>query len=118
MTRLAHGTDIGELGDPLDMLGNRLPRYSLRDLIGLIGPDVARSVFELPSGLWHGPMRSERGVHFVRVEQHHAPTTPSFEELRDYLRQDWALDQQRRAVADKIAELRRNYRIVVAPGAP
>ncbi len=118
MTRLANGTDIGELGDPLDMLGNRLPRYSLRDLIGLMGPDVARRVFELPAGAWHGPMRSERGVHFVRVEQHHAPTTPSFEELRDYLRQDWALDQQRRAVADKIAELRRNYRIVVAPGAP
>jgi hypothetical protein len=118
MTRLAHGTDIGELGDPLDMLGNRLPRYSLRDLIGLIGPDLARSVFELPAGVWHGPLQSERGVHFVRVEQHHAPTTPSFEELRDYLRQDWALDQQRRAVANKTAELRRNYRIVVAPGAP
>jgi PPIC-type PPIASE domain len=118
MAQLANGTDIGDLGDPLDMLGNRLPRYSLRDLIGLMGPDVARRVFELPAGAWHGPMRSERGVHFVRVHQHHAPTLPSFEELREYLRQDWVLDQQQLAVANKIAELRRNYRIVVAPGAP
>jgi PPIC-type PPIASE domain len=118
MAQLANGTDIGDLGDPLDMLGNRLPRYSLRDLIGLMGPDVARRVFELPAGAWHGPMRSERGVHFVRVDQHHAPTLPSFEELREYLRQDWVLDQQQLAVANKIAELRRNYRIVVAPGAP
>jgi hypothetical protein len=118
MTQLENGTDIGELGDFLDMLGNRLARYSLRDLIGLVGPDVARRVFELPAGAWHGPLRSERGVHFVRVEQHHPPTTPSFDELRDYLRQDWTLDQQQRVVADKIAELRRNYRIVVTPGAP
>jgi parvulin-like peptidyl-prolyl isomerase len=63
-------------------------------------------------------MQSERGVHFVRVEQHHPPTMPSFDELEDYLRQDWALDQQQRAIADKLAELRQNYRIVVDQGAP
>ena len=74
MAQLQNGTDIGDLGDPLDMLGNRLPRYSLRDLIGLMGPDVARRVFELPAGAWHGPLQSERGVHFVRVEQHHPPS--------------------------------------------
>jgi hypothetical protein len=118
MTQLENGSDIGDIGEPLDMLGNRLPHYSLRDLIGLMGPDVARRVFELPPGAWHGPMQSERGVHFVRVEQHHPPTMPSFDELEDYLRQDWALDQQQRAIADKLAELRQNYRIVVDQGAP
>ena len=38
---------------------------------------------------------------------------PSFEELETYLRQDWTVDQQRRATAARLAELRRNYRIVV-----
>jgi parvulin-like peptidyl-prolyl isomerase len=78
-----------------------------------MGPDVARRVFELPAGSWHGPMRSERGVHFVRVAEHHPPAMPSFAELEDYLRQDWALDEQRRAITGKLAELRQNYRIVV-----
>ena len=68
MAQLANGANLGDLGDSLDMLGNRLPQYSLRDLIGLMGPDVARRVFELPAGAWHGPLQSERGVHFVRVE--------------------------------------------------
>ena len=118
MAQLANGANLGDLGDSLDMLGNRLPQYSLRDLIGLMGPDVARRVFELPAGAWHGPLQSERGVHFVRVEQHHPPTMPSFDELVGFLRQDWILDQQRRAIADKLAELRQNYRIVVDQGAP
>ena len=38
---------------------------------------------------------------------------PGFAELESYLRQDWTLDQQRRAIADKLAALRQNYRIVV-----
>jgi hypothetical protein len=117
MAQLNNGPNIADLGDPLDMLGNRLPQYSLRDLIDLMGPDAARRVFELPAGAWHGPLHSERGVHFVRVDQHHPPATPSFDEVEDYLRQDWILDRQRRAVADKLAELRRNYRIVVDQGA-
>jgi hypothetical protein len=118
MAQLNNGANIADLGDPLDMLGSRLPQYSLRDLIGVMGPDVARRVFELPAGAWHGPLPSERGVHFVRVEQHHPPAMPSFAELEAYLRQDWTLDQQQRAVADKLAKLRQNYRIVVDQGAP
>jgi PPIC-type PPIASE domain len=115
VAQLENGAKIDGLGDSLYMLGNTLPGYSLRDLIGLMGPDVARQVFELPVGRWHGPMRSESGVHFVRVAAHHPPTMPDFAELEAYLRQDWSLDQQRRAIADKLAELRRNYRIVVEP---
>jgi hypothetical protein len=115
VVQLESGVAIDGLGDSLYMLGNTLPRYSLRDLIGLMGPDVARRVFELPAGDWHGPLPSERGVHFVRVAAHHPPAMPGFAELESYLRQDWTFDQQRRAVADKLAALRQNYRIVVEP---
>jgi PPIC-type PPIASE domain len=113
VVQLENGLEIDGLGDPLFMLGNRLSRYSLRDLIGLMGPYVARRVFELPPDNWDGPMQSEHGVHFVRVAQHHEPTVPSFTELETYLRQDWTLDQQHRAIADKVAELRQNYQIVI-----
>jgi hypothetical protein len=118
MAQLENGVDIDGLGDSLDMLGSRLPAYSLRDLIGLMGPDVARRVFELAPGAWQGPMQSARGVHFVRVAAHHPPAMPSFAELESYLRQDWTLDQQRQAIADKLVALRRNYRIVVRQEAP
>jgi hypothetical protein len=113
LAQLQNGMRVDGLGDPLDALGDTLPRYTLRDLMGLVGPEGARRVFEGSIGEWQGPMPSERGVHFMRVAAHHRPGMPSFAELETYLRQDWALDQQRRATAAKLAELRRNYRIVV-----
>ncbi len=113
LAQLQNGRSIDGLGDPLAMLGDTLPRYTVRDLMGLVGPEVARRVFEAPAGEWRGPVRSERGVHFMRVAAHHPPSMPSFEELESYLRQDWILDQQRRAAAVRLAELRREYRIVV-----
>jgi parvulin-like peptidyl-prolyl isomerase len=113
LAQLRNGRRVDGLGDPLSTTGDTLPRYTLRDLMGLVGPDVARRVFEAPVGEWRGPMESERGVHFVRVAEHQPPGMPSFEELETHLRQDWSLDQQRRATAASIAELRRNYRIMV-----
>jgi hypothetical protein len=115
LAQLQNGRRIDGLGDPLSMLGDPLPRYTVSDLVGLVGPEVARRVFEAPVGEWHGPVQSERGVHFMRVAERHPPSLPSFEELESYLRQDWILDQQRRAAAIRVAELRRNYRIVVEP---
>jgi PPIC-type PPIASE domain len=113
LAQLQNGRRTDGLGDPLSMLGDPLPRYTVSDLMGLVGPEVARRVFEAPVGEWQGPARSERGVHFMRVAARHPPSLPSFEELESYLRQDWILDQQRRAAAVRLAELRRNYRIVV-----
>jgi parvulin-like peptidyl-prolyl cis-trans isomerase-like protein len=113
LAQLQNGRRLDGLGDPLSTLGDTLPRYTLRDLIGLVGPDVARRVFEAPVGEWRGPMQSERGVHFMRVAEHHPPGMPSFEEVETFLRQDWSLDQQRRATAARLAELRRNYRILL-----
>jgi parvulin-like peptidyl-prolyl isomerase len=115
LAQLQNGRSIDGLGDSLSMLGDALPRYTVRDLMGLVGPDAARRVFEAPVGEWQGPVQSERGVHFMRVAAHDPPSLPSFEELESYLRQDWIMDQQQRAAASRLAELRRDYRIVVEP---
>jgi hypothetical protein len=118
MVQLQDGMSIDGLGDSLYMLGNTLPRYSLRDLIGLMGPEVARRIFELPVGEWHGPLRSDRGVHFVRVTALHPPTLPSFASSKAYLFQDWILEQQLQAAVAKVAKLRQHYRIVVEQDTP
>ena len=113
LEQLRDGVDFRQLGEPLFMLGPTLPRYSLRDLIGVMGPDVARRIFELPPGEWVGPLHSDNGVHFVRVVEKHAAAVPAFEEIESYLRQDWLFEQQKRVLADKAAELRQRYRIVI-----
>jgi PPIC-type PPIASE domain len=107
------GPDLGNLGERLLMLGPRLNHYSLQDLIGLVGPEVARRVFELPVNIWHGPMASAGGVHFVQVVGHQPAEMLPFEALAGSLRQDWFLARQEQALAAKLGELRANYRIVV-----
>lgn len=61
LARLQAGAAIERLGDRLFALDRRLSRYSLRELIGLLGPDPARQIFELPAGEWHGPLISDQG---------------------------------------------------------
>ncbi|MGH6898526.1 MAG: peptidyl-prolyl cis-trans isomerase [Geminicoccaceae bacterium] len=117
LDRLQAGADPDDLGERLDTLGATPTRYSLRDLIGLMGPEAARRIFELPVGDWDGPMPADNGVHFVRVLDQHPSAMPRFEELAGYLRQDWFLARQEEAVAAQLLELRSNYRIVVEDGA-
>jgi PPIC-type PPIASE domain len=114
--RLQDGPDLDDLGNRLLTLGPRVHRYSLQDLIELAGPEVARQVFELPVGEWQGQMSSDQGVHFVRVAERHPPEEPAFEEIEAYLRQDWLFARQEAALAEKLTQLRTNYRIIMEDG--
>ena len=55
LAQLQTGLPIGGLGDSLSLLGDAPARYTLRDLMGLVGPEVAQRVFEAPIGEWRGP---------------------------------------------------------------
>ena len=113
LERLRAGAAIEGLGDPLYMLGNRLTGYSARDLSDLFGAGNAQRIFELPPGEWQGPLRSAEGVHFVRVVSKQQARVPAFEEVRNSVLEDWRQAQQRENVAQRVAELRAHYRIVV-----
>jgi PPIC-type PPIASE domain len=117
LERLRAGAEPDDIGDGPDMLGPTPTRYGLRDLIGPMGPEVARRIFELPAGAWDGPFASDRGVHFVRVLERHPAGLPPFEEIAGSLRQDWFFARQEEAVAARLRELRAGYRIVVEDGA-
>ena len=95
------------------MLGHRLARYSAADLADLFGADLARRIFELPPGVWQGPFRSPAGAHLVRVAERQPASVPAFEEVRDWVREDWRHARQQAAIADQLTALRERYRIVV-----
>ena len=42
------------------------------------------------------------------------PPPPTFEQMEEYLRQDWMFRKRRELQTEKIAELRRRYRVVFA----
>ena len=116
LAKLQDGTDFRGLGDRLFMLGPTLARYSVVDLTDLLGVDLARRIFELPPGAWQGPFRSAEGVHFIRVVTRHPARVPAFEEVVEWLRQDWRHARQQELVGAQLPALRKRYRIVVEAG--
>ena len=60
LERLRAGEDFRGLGERLFMLGHRLARYSVADLVDLFGEDLARQIFALPVGEWQGPSARPR----------------------------------------------------------
>jgi len=101
---------FGASSPPVPRRMGRATRGSLIRTYGL-GPEFADAVERLPTGEWHGPLESLRGVHLVRIEERHPPETPKFEELEDYLRQDWIFTRTREIQLERIAEIREKYRI-------
>lgn len=114
LARLADAPDRGEL-DPI--LGRFPQERTERDLSGYLGPRAAAAIFAVRDDRWHGPIRSKRGVHFVRVTERLAARDPDFAALAPYLRPEWQISRQQDAMAAKVASFRARYRVVVPPAA-
>ena len=116
--RLRAGEDFRGLGERLFMLGHRLARYGVADLVDLLGEALARQIFELPAGEWQGPLRSPHGVHFVRVAEQLPARVPAFEEVVDWVREDWRHARQQEMIAAQVAALRERYRVLIERATP
>ena len=109
---------LTESKNPLKMgefflMGNKYGNYSFQMTAGSFGKPFAEFVFNLDPGTWAGPVESFRGIHYVRVTGHHDPEMPDFENMEDYLRQDYLMQKMRDSQQDKIDELRKGYVLVV-----
>ena len=99
----------------------QLERADAAEIERLFGRgELAARVFELPAGIWSGPLRSGLGWHLVRVTAHEAPRLPALAEIEQELRTDWQDDERAQRKQEALERLLREYRIVregAAPGA-
>lgn len=65
------------------------------------------------AGKWVGPVQSTYGSHLVWVEAIEPARDPALEEVRDRLTRDLELSRSRDALAAAIAELRRDYEVLL-----
>jgi hypothetical protein len=103
---------IDDLGDPF-MLQSYYPEKDQQRIASLFGGGFAESVFELPTGRWHGPVLSGYGTHVVWVDAHTEFPIPPLDEIRDRVTQDWVDDNRRKITEDYFAELLGRYEVVV-----
>ena len=110
--QLQETDDITGLGE-FSLSGNQFSKATFQTTAITFGKPFAQIVFEMPLNQWRGPIESFRGIHYVRVSDVHPPELPPFEKIESYLRTDYFLTKGRQTQTDKIAELRKNYDVIV-----
>jgi peptidyl-prolyl cis-trans isomerase C len=113
---LRAGGEPEELPEGALIALRNMPELELDDLVQLFGPEAAEQVFEGEVDAWVGPFPSVRGQHWLRVRERLASQTPPLDEVRDLVRRDWIAAEEDRRLADRVAELRTRYTVIVDDG--
>jgi hypothetical protein len=113
--RLNGRADPAGLGDFDMALGSTIRRASADNLVGLFGRDATVAILAIGDDRWHGPFRSARGAHLIRVVKRYPPEMPTYEQVAYYVAEEWELARQSEAIAREVKVLGRNYTIERSP---
>ena len=116
--RLRSGADPAGEGERFRPGAVSLRAVSMRDVVGMLGPSVARALVDLVDGEWAGPLESRMGVHFVRIVERTPPVVASYEDVARYVEGDWALAETRRLIEAEVERLAEGYEIVIETEPP
>ena len=112
LAELARGADAAELGDRL-LIDAEMSDADERAVAGQFGPDFARTVLTLKTGVWSGPVVSGYGLHLVRVSELTPGRLRDFAEVRAQVLDRWRNDQERASSERYFAGLLKKYRVSV-----
>jgi len=104
--------DARSYGDPF-MLQSYYPERSEAELLKLFGSGFARSVFELTTQQWHGPVLSGYGTHLVYVHDHQKAQPPVFADVKEQVRQQWESDKREQLNEQFVASIVARYDVTI-----
>ena len=104
--------DARSYGDPF-MLQSYYPERSEAELLKLFGSGFARSVFELTTQQWHGPVLSGYGTHLVYVHDHREAQPPVFADVKEQVRQQWESDKREQLNEQFVASIVARYDVTI-----
>ena len=104
--------EISGVGDPF-LLQRYYPERSEFDLSKLFGGEFARSIMELDTGQWHGPVLSGYGVHLVYVHALQEFPAPGFDEVADRVLEDWTEAKRKELNDQYVKSLLDRYDVVI-----
>jgi parvulin-like peptidyl-prolyl isomerase len=85
-------------------------RRSEAELSALQGPDLARRLWTLPTGVWR-ELSSSRGVHVVRVDEHTSASDPPLSSIREQVLAEYRKAQTAHAFQAEVARLTSQWRV-------
>jgi hypothetical protein len=91
------------------LLPTQLGLASPEQVDGIFGQGFFTQLFELPRGVWAGPVESAYGVHLARIGERVAASLPPLAEIRDTVLRDWKTVKAQEIRELHYAKLRANY---------
>jgi peptidyl-prolyl cis-trans isomerase C len=96
------------------MIPNYISQATEQEVRKQMGPRFTKAVMDLSPGLWHGPVKSDFGVHLVYVYELQQASLPKFSDVQERVRQDWQ-ERQQKKFNDKFFEnLKQDYAVNIA----
>jgi hypothetical protein len=112
LEQLQDDADFRKMGER-SWAGYTMRKMTRQEMLPVFGGEFADQVLELTPNEWTGPLESVRGVHFLRVTERQTLPAPTFDQMEDYLRQDWMFNRRRAVQTKKIKNMRKRYRVVL-----
>lgn len=110
---LKNNQDFRILGDNF-MLGNTLEGYSETELKTIFGTDFVQQIKILPHQEWSKAIRSNQGIHYVKITKKEKPLPIDWLTIEPYLKEVWKQEQRKIIQQKKIDKLRKQYLIKIA----
>ncbi len=110
---------LGDGTSPEDLpegsyVDHRVMERLTRDELGQIyGAEGAEVIFTAEPGVWTSAVESVRGRYWIRVRERFDAEVPELSVVKDQVRLDWISAQEQVRLLDRVAELRKKYKIVV-----
>jgi len=94
-------------------LGRNLDAYGESTLRSMLGASFVDALRAAPLNEWAGPIRSPRGVHYVRMKSIVEPGPIPYEQVSDQVEERWFAQRRGAAVQQKLEALRKAYDVKV-----
>lgn len=107
---LRRGVDPAMLVAGIDFANTTTVRGASRTSVSRsFGRQFANQLFDLTHGEWHGPLRSGQGAHYVRIIDRQSARERAYEEVRNYVEQDWYVSRDIASTHEVMQQVRRRY---------
>lgn len=95
--------------------GQFFNKLSIAEARRLFGYKFTENIFQLPLGLWAGPVESGYGVHLIKISQLIKGQSPRFEDIKEDVTERWRQAENKRLFSEKIDQMKEDYQISFDP---
>jgi hypothetical protein len=104
-------------GDP-SLVPGTFSEASREAIVGEFGESFYQALASARESQWTGPVMSPFGAHLIRLESRIPASEPSYDAVREQVREAWLSEERDKRNLEMREEIRRRYRIEFDAGVP